>query len=220
MRDMEKMLVTQALDERDLLAKKIRDAISKSDFVGTKKPNGNKMSNSQVQVEVFEQDAKSSMQRINDLIDRYERIDSAILLANATTEIEVAGKKMTRASAINLRKTIMNTRSMSDTDFRGMLINKLKVSLDSAKMSIARTSSVADKQREVMISNISSNEKKELTTDAMAGIDTYCNNLIDVLVDPIEAEKKLTSLNLEREELIANLESAIKISNATTFVEF
>ena len=35
----EKMLVTQALDERDLLVKKIADKIMKASFVDTIKPN-------------------------------------------------------------------------------------------------------------------------------------------------------------------------------------
>ena len=35
----EKMLVTQALDERDLLVKKITDKIAKASFVDTIKPN-------------------------------------------------------------------------------------------------------------------------------------------------------------------------------------
>ena len=35
----ERMLVTQALDERDLLVKKIADKIAKASFVDTIKPN-------------------------------------------------------------------------------------------------------------------------------------------------------------------------------------
>ena len=39
----EKMLVTQALDERDLLVKKIGDKIAKANFVDTIRPNENKV---------------------------------------------------------------------------------------------------------------------------------------------------------------------------------
>ena len=39
----EKMLVTQALDERDLLVKKITDKIVKASFVDTIKPNEDKV---------------------------------------------------------------------------------------------------------------------------------------------------------------------------------
>lgn len=218
---MEKMLVTKALDERDLLKKRISDAISKSKLVSTKRTNDTKVS-SGVSVNDFETEAKAQLQRVTDLIDRYERLDSAILLANATEEIEVAGKKMTRASAINLRKSLVNKgiRQLSDTDFRGMLISHMTDNLRDAKESIARTQSVADSQREILTNNISSSEKKELTPDALQGINTYCENLVSVLVDPVNVESKLEELVAERDALISNLESAIKISNATTYVEF
>ena len=39
----EKMLVTQALDERDLLVKKINSKIAKASFVDTIKPNEEKV---------------------------------------------------------------------------------------------------------------------------------------------------------------------------------
>lgn len=39
----DKMLVTQALDERDLLVKKIADKIAKASFVDTIKPNEDKV---------------------------------------------------------------------------------------------------------------------------------------------------------------------------------
>lgn len=215
----EKMLVTQALDERDLLKKRISDAIKKSKLVTTKRPSDTKVFSGGDE-STFVQDAKSQLQKINDLIDRYERLDSAILIANATEQVEVAGKKMSRASAINLRKSIINNYSTSETDFRGMLINKLNKDLDDARLVIARAQAVADKQRDIMISNISSADKKELTTDALQGINTYCENLVDVLVDPISAENKLDELTSERDALISNLESVIKVSNATTYVEF
>lgn len=216
---MEKLLVTQALDERDLLKKRISDSIRRCSVVSTARPNDTKVATG-VSVDDFSADVKSQYQSITDLIDRYERLDSAILLANATVMIEVAGKKMTRAAAINMRKNLVGTRSVSGTDFRGMLISKLSDDINDAKQVIAGTQAVADKQKDVMISNISSSEKKEMTAEALEGIDTYCSNLVSTLVDPIDAEGKLVSLIEERDAFIKNIESAIKISNATTYVEF
>lgn len=85
---MEKMIVTQALDERDLLLKRINDAIARAKFVSVKKPNDEVTYESKQRVEDFESDTQSAMQSIKDLIDRYNRLDAAILLANATTYIE------------------------------------------------------------------------------------------------------------------------------------
>lgn len=215
----EKMLVTQALDERDLLKKRISDAINKANLVSVKRPNDTK-TESGVNVEEFEKDAKSMLQKIKDLIDRYERLDTAILLSNVNETVEVAGKEITRASAINLRKNLINTVRPSVTDFRGMLISKLSSEIGSAKLQIQKSQSIADKQREIMVHNTSSSEGKSITQEAMQGIEAYCESIIGVLVDPIKAEDSLADLVAERDALISNLESAIKISNATTYVEF
>ena len=67
----EKMLVTQALDERDLLVKKIGDKIQKIQAVDTKKRNEEKTVTARVSPEEFGGAASAAYQRIMDLIDRY-----------------------------------------------------------------------------------------------------------------------------------------------------
>ena len=53
----EKMLVTQALDERDLLVKKITDKISKASFVDTIKPNEEKVYAKRIDKEEYAKEA-------------------------------------------------------------------------------------------------------------------------------------------------------------------
>lgn len=217
---MERMLVTQALDERDLLKKRISDSIRRLKVVETAKSNDTKVSDG-TSIKDFTDKAKSQYQSIMDLIDRYERLDSSILLANATEKVDIAGKIMTRASAINLRKSLLGTsRTAQSSDFRGMLISRLNDEIRDVKQSIGKLQSMADKQREIMISNISSADKKDLTQDTLDGVDTYCSNLVSKMIDPINAQEKLDNLTEERDTIIKNIESAIKISNATTYVEF
>lgn len=222
----ERMLVTQALDERDLLKKKIVSAISKSKLVAVKKPEGKNIENySRVSVEEFEKDATADYQSIRDLISRYERLDSAILLSNATTTLSVASVEMTRAAAINLRRSMT---SDDGTDFKGRLIDEIKFQLNKANMEINKTIMTADRQREQMIANLTSkstsgNDKEKsdnISVDALENVNKYCDGLVYKLVDPIDAEETLKKLEFEREQLISNIESAIKISNATTYVEF
>ena len=52
----EKMLVTQALDERDLLVKKIADKIAKASFVDTIKPNEDKVYAKRICKEEYEKE--------------------------------------------------------------------------------------------------------------------------------------------------------------------
>ena len=59
----EKMLVTQALDERDLLVKKINDKINKASFTDTKKHNEEKVAEGKILSADFEKDAKVPFSR-------------------------------------------------------------------------------------------------------------------------------------------------------------
>lgn len=216
---MEKMIVTQALDERDLLKKKIRDAIAKCDFVAVQKPGDDVIAQDKQKVADYEAEVKASFQSIRDMMDRYTRLDAAILLANATTKIEVAGKTMTRAAAINLRK-MMKGQGLADTDFTDAMIRKMTTDLDRARLKIARSQEVADRQREVMSNSLVSSDKKVLSEDNLKSITAYCDNLVLKLVDPIDIEKTIADMQEKWDDLTTNLESAIRISNATTYVEF
>lgn len=216
---MEKMIVTQALDERDLLKKKIRDAIAKCDFVAVQKPGDDVIAQDKQKVSDYEAEVKASFQSIRDMMDRYTRLDAAILLANATTKIEVAGKTMTRAAAINLRK-MMKGQGLADTDFTDVMIRKMTTDLDRARLKIARSQEVADRQREVMSNSLVSSDKKVLSEDNLKSITAYCDNLVLKLVDPIDIEKTIADMQEKWDNLTTNLESAIRISNATTYVEF
>ena len=53
----EKMLVAQALDERDLLLKKITDKIAKASFVDTIKPNEEKVYAKRIDKEEYAKEA-------------------------------------------------------------------------------------------------------------------------------------------------------------------
>ena len=216
---MEKMIVTQALDERDLLKKKIRDAIAKCDFVAVQKPGDDVIAQDKQKVADYEAEVKASFQSIRDMMDRYTRLDAAILLANATTKIEVAGKTMTRAAAINLRK-MMKGQGLADTDFTDAMIRKMTTDLDRARLKIAKSQEVADRQREVMSNSLVSSDKKVLSEDNLKSITAYCDNLVLKLVDPIDIEKTIVDMQEKWDNLTTNLESAIRISNATTYVEF
>lgn len=216
---MEKMIVTQALDERDLLKKKIRDAIAKCDFVAVQKPGDDVIAQDKQKVADYEAEVKASFQSIRDMMDRYTRLDAAILLANATTKIEVAGKTMTRAAAINLRK-MMKGQGLADTDFTDAMISKMTTDLDRARLKIAKSQEVADRQREVMSNSLVSSDKKVLSEDNLKSITAYCDNLVLKLVDPIDIEKTIADMQEKWDNLTTNLESTIRISNATTYVEF
>ena len=102
----ERMLVTQALDERDLLVKKIGDKISKIRVVDTKKRNEAKTMTGNTTTEEFGNTARAAYQQIIDLIDRHQRLDRAIVASNAATMLQTGHGQISVAGAIALRNRL------------------------------------------------------------------------------------------------------------------
>ena len=117
----EKMLVTQALDERDLLVKKIADKIAKASFVDTIKPNEDKVFAKRTSKEEYAKEAESAYQQITDLIDRFQKIDAAIVASNANMEITTSYGIFTVAGAIALRRPLEDV----STDIRMIVIGNV-----------------------------------------------------------------------------------------------
>ena len=133
----EKMLVTQALDERDLLVKKIGAKIVKASFTDVKKRNEEKVMDSRVDAEQFKKDAESAYQQILDLILRFQKIDAAIMASNAATTIHTSFGDYTVAGAISLRSRMRGVGSYEDSaDFEQKLYKKMKVELDDRLVTI------------------------------------------------------------------------------------
>ncbi len=110
---------------RDLLVKKIQDKIKKANFVDTIKPNEEKVLDARVSREEFAKDAESACQQIQDLIERFQKIDAAIVASNANTTINTSYGSFTVAGAISLRSRLRGAGSYDgDADFEAALQEK------------------------------------------------------------------------------------------------
>ena len=102
---MEKMLVTKGLNELKLLDSRIHRKIEEGEFVGAAKVSVPNI-NGKMTKEAFKANAKADYQSIVDLIKRRNAIKAAIIQSNAITVVEVAGKRMTVAEAIDKKSAI------------------------------------------------------------------------------------------------------------------
>lgn len=216
----ERMLVCNALDERDFLRKKIISAINSTYFIACKRVKDDKVRTTGfADPKTFENEAKSVYQSITDMIDRYTRLDTAITLANASTEIKLSDDTvMTRAAAISMRKALVGDTS---TDFTGKLISVLERQFASVSATANELNAKVDRELEQYKDNMTSGDKaKELTPAVTQTLESLvADNRADI-IDPIGVEKEIKKLEDKYETLKKELDSAIKVSNATTFVEF
>lgn len=216
----EKILVTQALDERDLLVKKIADKIAKASFVDTIKPNEEKVYAKRITKEEYAKEAEASYQQIMDLIERFQKIDAAIVDSNARTKVTTSYGTMTVAGAISLRSRLRGLGAYEkDADFEGKLQQKLANEYSERVRFCEMKNSQLQSTAEEMRLSILGRDTKTKDEKPLVVVDAYVKENTTELVDPLDAKKKLELLEEKRSTLLTELDTAIKVSNATTFIK-
>lgn len=211
-----KLLITQALDERDLLVKKINSKIERIDFVDGKKRNEEKMIQQVITKEEFCKKVKTSYQQIQDLIKRYQKIDEAIITSNANTYIETSFGTYSVAVALSMRNRL---RELNAMDFETILRNKMEENyyevLELKDLRNRRLEEDAEKMR----LSILGKDGKYKDDKPLSVVDAYISENTVELIDPLNVLDEIESLKDKHTTLLSELETKIKISNATTFIE-
>ena len=216
----EKMLVTQALDERDLLVKKIADKIAKASFVDTIKPNEDKVFAKRIDKDEYAKVAESAYQQIVDLIDRFQKIDAAIVASNANTEITTSYGTFTVAGAIALRSRLRGAGTYGDdADFEGRLQRKFENEYNERVQFCDRKNMQLQATAEDMRLSILGKDSKTKEEKPLGVVEAYVKENTTELVDPLDVKQKVEALQEKRNTLLTELDTQIKVSNATTFVE-
>lgn len=242
-----RITVVQALDERDLLVKRIMNKTQKAQFVDIMKPKASVTWEKRLPKAAFAAEAQSALQQIQDLIARYDQLNAAITLSNATTFLDTSQGRMTVSCAIALRNRLCGSGTYGElTDFEGRLVRKMESSYreeqelqrkkneaarretaasrkgrgtgkNTAQIVVLQGTGAAGKSREA---SGSAGEGKNANTGALAeGRRPERDMDLMRLVDPLNVRRKAEEIAERRESLLAELETKIKISNATTFVE-
>lgn len=214
-----KMLITQALDERDLLAKKINDKIQSAVFADVVKNNEDTVYNRRLSREEFRKEAESAYQQIQDLIVRYNRLEAAIVESNANTYIETSYGRFSVAGAITLRNRMRgDAKFCGFADFESTLLLKLKKNYyDCVDTMERKNKSLAETAEEMRLS-ILGREQKNKDDKPLAVVETYIKENTMELADPLDIFKKMELLQERKDKLLSELETQIKVSNATTFI--
>lgn len=205
----EKMLVTQALDERDLLVKKISDKIAKASFVDTIKPNEDKVYAKRIDKAEYAKEAEASYQQINDLIERFQKIDAAIVDSNAKTEVKTSYGTFTVAGAISLRSRLRGMDSYDgEADFEGRLRDKLNSEYNERVRFCDMKNSQLQNTAESMRLSILGRDSKIKDDKPLGVVDAYVKENTTELVDPLDVKKKLELLEEKRNILLKRVAAA------------
>ena len=216
----ERLLVTQALDERDLLVKKIADKIGKAVIVDVIRNNEETVSGARIDKEAFARQAKAAYQQINDLIARFQKIDAAIVASNANTTIRTSYGEFSVAGAISLRARLRGTGVYDKrADFEGKLLEKMEKSFQAQIARLESENRDLQSTAESMRLSILGKDSKVRDDKPLDVVEAYVRENTTVLVDPLDIKTQIEATKARRENLLRELETQIKVSNATTFIE-
>ena len=214
-----RLLVTQALDERDLLNKKINDKIMSAVFVDVVKHNEETVLNRRVDRETFQKEAQSTYQQINDLIERYKNIEAAIVESNANTFIETSYGKFSIAAAIALRNRLRGDLKFDGkADFETTLYQRMKRAYEDCVTTMELKNDALAETAEQMRLSILGRETKVKNDKPLEVVETYIKENSMELADPLNIVSKMEQLQERKDKLLTELETQIKVSNATTFI--
>lgn len=204
----EKMSVTQALSELKMLGKRIEGEIGSSIFIAVRIPNAS------LTKEQIEERIRASYQSVKDLIDRRNAIKAAVVMSNANTTLTIAGKEYTVTQAIDAKKYAMA--------YQASLVQAMSAQLKAANKEFdTRMANVERAALEITQKTVSSSSTP-VTGAELKDLNTYKSyielNQVE-MIDPLDLPNTVKKLADEVEKFLLDVDTALSIANATTFID-
>jgi len=205
----EKMTLHRALSELKLIDSKIEKSINTIEPSGVAQKG--KLVNNVYDQKEFEKNAKAKYNSTIDLIKRKNKIKSAVVLANSKTKVEISGKSMTIAEAINYKSTV---------DFKKTLLNRLRSFHNGSKASLNKANDqVNTNALELAKAALQKDNVKINDGDAVAITEPYIEKNEFHLVDPLNIEDLTEEMDDEISEFETNIDAVLSEINAITIIE-
>lgn len=206
------MTIHRALAELKLIDSKIEKAINSIEPTGVMQ--NEKLVNGFIKKEDFESNAKSKLQSVNDLIDRKNKIKSAIVTANGITKVKISDKEMTIADAINFKAVII---------FKKNLLYSIRTKHQKVKSKFLVENDNLNKQAlenaKIMLGKQDDSKVKPTDDDVKNIMDPFVKRNEFILVDPLEVDKLTESMQKEIDDFEIEVDASLSEINATTFIE-
>lgn len=106
-----------------------------------------------------------------------------------------------------------------DADFEGRLRNRLRSEYNERIRFCDMKNSQLQDTAESMRLSILGRDAKTKDEKPLGVVEAYVKENTTELVDPLDVKKKLEILEDKRDTLLKELDTQIKVSNATTFIE-
>lgn len=197
------MSVTQALAELKLLKKRLDHGLCDAQWVkiATK--------TTPVNVEKFTVAAKASLQSYTALCDRYTRLKSAIVKANAETRVKIGSWEGTVADAIEFKRSI---------EFKKSLLESMKEQLVNVREHYeAEQGQLTSRLERLLASELGKDVRTNPETITALTTTFRENNRVE-LVDPLDLATHVKELEEEIDSFETNVDWVLSEANGRTMI--
>lgn len=207
-----KMTIHRALAELKLIDSRIEKQISLIEPSGLMQKD--KLVNNLHTKDDFEKETGAKLQSATDLIERKNKIKSAIVEANGKTMVMIGENKMTIADAINFKTVILVKKNLIDTLQRKHNIVVARFNLENEKIN-----TVALENAKIMIGKQGDDRIKPNDEDVKAIIDPFVKRNEFHLVDPLKVDILIEKLQTEVDDFEVEVDAVLSEINAITKIE-
>lgn len=204
----ETMTIHKALAELKILDARIAKEIQNGSYCAANKHSNEKING--IPVSDFEKAVQGTYDKVTDFLKRQEAIKRAVTLSNAKTVVNVSGKDYTVAEAIWMKN--------HGIEFKSLLINTMDRQYKQAQAEVNRQNGDdLEKRADQYVTAIYG--QKEGKTNS-ADIEKVRKDFLEAnsfeIIDPINVPEKLEALRKEVDSFMAEVDSALSVSNALT----
>ena len=208
---MEKKTVHEALAELKVLEKRIYEKTNSLAICVANRANKAKIKG--VDIADWKKDGRADYQSICDLIDRRNRMKRAVVLSNAKTIVKVGGTEYTVAEAIEMKQHGIGYKM----GLYQAILRQYESSTRECELGNVDLHERADEYVAKMFNGGDRKIDNEQTRTQRA--DFIANNEYKI-VECIDCKAESKKLSAEIDAFNAEIDAALSISNAVTFVEF
>lgn len=210
---MTQISVTRALAELKKFDNQIEREIRSGTFLAITigKDTQKKVLNSQDSVETVKAKIQGTFDSIESLMKRRDELKGKLVLSNATTRVQVAGRDITVAEAIEFKKSIAN---------RQMLVSQLQSVKFNANSQVQTLNAKVEETIEKNLSAVYGSEKGKLSdTDYAAIANPQKNAKEAAILEVVDVATLIDEMTKTIEAVNTELDFILSEQNARTLID-
>ena len=204
----ETMTIHKGLAELKILDGRIKKEIQNGLYCAANKHSNDKING--IPIEDFEKSVRGTYDKVTDLINRRKAIKKAVVLSNAKRTVKIADVEYTVAEAIEMKN--------HGIEFEALLINTMDRQYQQAQAEVNRQNgnNLEERADQYVTAIYGQKEGKTATADIEKVRKDFLESNSYEIIDPINVPEKLEALRKEIDSFMAEVDSALSVSNALT----